>query len=178
MSNLWARLLKSKKENKKVQSKYSVIYENPNDPDGPLASLTPDPNWLAAALAGGVLPPIEAYLEDQAVVESYVQQHGSADGFSWDDHDAKHPYADPIGPMAEEEAIEYLIMKDVPPSVWRDYRGNRKILLVVPTKALPTDRALRNAWRIDQESVDSLIDAGVVEKREVKTEEFKKCQQV
>ena len=40
----------------------------------------------------------------------------------------EHPYAAPIPAMTEEEAIEYLIQKDIDPSVWRDYEGNRTIL--------------------------------------------------
>jgi len=47
-----------------------------------------------------------------------------------------------------EDAIERLIMKDVPPRVWRDYVGNRQILKIVPASAIPSDRRFRNAWRL------------------------------
>ena len=53
-------------------------------------------------------------------------------------------------PMTEEEAVEYLIQKDLPPEVWRDYRGNRQILKIVPRHLIPNDRMFRNAWRINQ----------------------------
>jgi hypothetical protein len=64
----------------------------------------------------------------------------------------EHPYAEPIGPMTEEEAIEYLIMKDIDPSIWRDYKGNRIIMKIVPVELIPSDRSFRNAWKINQEA--------------------------
>tara|TARA_R100001086_G_scaffold67879_2_gene31932 strand:- start:550 stop:1026 length:477 start_codon:yes stop_codon:yes gene_type:complete len=154
MTHLWERLAEAKKELKPVQSKYRVMFEDPNDLNNPVAVLVPDPNWMAAALKGGILPPIEAYLEDAQTVENYAKERGTLDGFNWRDHDVKHPYAKPTGPMTEEQAIEYLIMKDVPTSVWRDYRGNRTILAIVPKEAIPQDRTNRNAWKIDQMEVN------------------------
>ena len=50
--------------------------------------------------------------------------------------------------MTEEEAIEYLVQKDIDPAVWRDYKGNRTILKIVPVEMIPSDRSFRNAWRI------------------------------
>ena len=70
----------------------------------------------------------------------------------------EHPYAEPIDPMSEEEAIEYLIMKDIDPSVWQEYRGNRTIIKIVPVELIPSDRSYRNAWKINQE-VDERIAA-------------------
>jgi hypothetical protein len=42
-------------------------------------------------------------------------------------------------------------MKDIPPQIWRDYKGNRCILKIVPVEMIPTDRSFRNAWKINQE---------------------------
>ena len=134
--HLWPRLLDAKARLKPVQSKYRVVFEDPSNPDAPAAVLVPDPNWMAAALAGGVLPPIETYLRDRDVPDGEPKEH---------------PYAEPIGPMTEEEAIEYLIQKDISPAIWRDYRGNRRILAIVPVEAIPTDRSNRNAWRVAQD---------------------------
>ena len=134
--HLWDRLTDAKARLKPVQSQYRVLFEDPSQPDAPAAVLVPDPNWMAAALAGGVLPPIETYLRDRDVPDGQPKEH---------------PYAKPIGPMTEEEAIEYLIQKDIPPAIWRDYRGNRRILAIVPVEAIPTDRSNRNAWRISQD---------------------------
>lgn len=135
MTHLWERLLEAKSRLAPVQSKYRVLFEDPEQPDAPAAVLVPDPNWMAAALAGGILPPIDTYLRDRDVPDGQPKEH---------------PYAEPIGAMTEEEAIEYLIMKDIPPQVWRDYQGNRTILKIVPVELIPSDRSFRNAWVVNQ----------------------------
>ena len=133
--HLWDRLAEAKSRLAPVQSQYRVLFENPAEPDAPASVLVPDPNWMAAALAGGVLPPIDTYLRDQNVPDGQPKEH---------------PYAEPIGAMTEEEAIEYLIQKDIPPEVWRDYQGNRIIMKIVPVELIPSDRSFRNAWKINQ----------------------------
>ena len=133
--HLWDRLAEAKSRLKPVQSQYRVLFENPAEPDAPASVLVPDPNWMAAALAGNVLPPIDTYLRDQNVPDGQPKEH---------------PYAEPIGPMTEEDAIEYLIQKDISPQVWRDYQGNRIIMKIVPVELIPSDRSFRNAWKINQ----------------------------
>jgi hypothetical protein len=90
---------------------------------------------MAAALAGDVLPPIDTYIRDQSVPDGQPKEH---------------PYAKPVGAMTEEQAIEYLVMKDISPSIWRDYKGNRTIMKIVPVELIPSDRSFRNAWKINQ----------------------------
>jgi len=133
--HLWDRLAEAKSRLAPVQSKYRVLFENPAEPDAPASVLVPDPNWMAAALAGNVLPPIDTYLRDQNVPDGQPKEH---------------PYAEPIGPMTEEEAIEYLVKKDISPQVWREYNGNRIIMKIVPVELIPSDRSFRNAWKINQ----------------------------
>lgn len=135
MTHLFERLVNAKRSLAPVQSKYRVVFEDPLLPNDCARILVPDPNWMAAAMAGGVLPPIETYLRDQDVPDGQPKEH---------------PYAEPIGPMTEEQAIEYLIMKDIPQRVWKGYRGNRQILAIVPVEAVPSDRSFRNAWRVSQ----------------------------
>ena len=135
MTHLWERLLEAKSRLEPVQSKYRVLFENPTDPDAPASVLVPDPNWMAAALEGNILPPIDAYQRDRNVPDGQPKEH---------------PYAEPIGAMTEEEAIEYLVMKDIDPQVWRDYNGNRCIMKIVPVELIPSDRSFRNAWKINQ----------------------------
>jgi hypothetical protein len=134
--HLWDRLAEAKSRLAPVQSKYRVLFEDPATPDEPAKVLVPDPNWMAAALAGDILPPIDTYLRDRDVPDGQPKEH---------------PYAEPIGAMTEEEAIEYLIQKDIPPQVWRDYQGNRSVLKIVPVELIPSDRSFRNAWKINQE---------------------------
>ena len=135
MTHLWERLLEAKSRLAPVQSKYRVLFEDPATPDEPAKVLVPDPNFMAAALAGNVLPAIETYQRDRLVPDGQPKEH---------------PYAEPIGAMTEEEAIEYLVQKDIDPAVWRDYQGNRTIMKIVPVEMIPSDRSFRNAWRIVQ----------------------------
>ena len=135
--HLWDRLAEAKSRLAPVQSQYRVLFEDPTQPDAPASVLVPDPNWMAAALAGNILPPIETYLRDRDVPDGQPKEH---------------PYAKPIGPMTEEEAIEYLIQKDIPPQVWRDYQGNRSIMKIVPVELIPSDRSFRNAWTVKQDA--------------------------
>jgi len=133
--HLWDRLAEAKSHLTPVQSKYRVLFEDSQDE--PAKVLVPDPNWMAAALAGNILPPIDTYLRDRDVADGQPKEH---------------PYAEPIGPMTEEEAIEYLIMKDISPAVWRDYQGNRVVLKITPVELIPSDRSFRNAWKITQDA--------------------------
>lgn len=133
--HLWDRLAEAKSRLDPVQSNYRVVFENPADLDAPASILVPDPNWMAAAMAGGILPPIDTYLRDRDIPDGQPKEH---------------PYAEPVGPMTEEEAIEYLIQKDISPQVWRDYKGNRTVMKIVPVELIPTDRGYRNAWKIKQ----------------------------
>ena len=54
--HLWVRLAEAKAVLEPVQSKYRVLFEDPREPDAPAKVLCPDPNWLACALTGGILP--------------------------------------------------------------------------------------------------------------------------
>ena len=65
--HLWDRLAEAKSRLAPVQSQYRVLFEDPATPDEPAKVLVPDPNWMAAALAGNVLPPIETYQRDRLV---------------------------------------------------------------------------------------------------------------
>jgi len=133
--HLWDRLAEAKTRLEPVQSKYRVLFEDPTQPDAPASVLVPDPNFMAATLSGNVLAPIDTYIRDQSVPDGQPKEH---------------PYAEPVGAMTEEEAIEYLIKKDISPQVWRDYQGNRTIMKIVPVELIPSDRSFRNAWKINQ----------------------------
>lgn len=137
-----------------IQSQYRVVFEDPENEDYPCGILIPDPHWLAQALHGYILPPIEAELEDQKAYKTYLDEGNDPQKFDWHNVDggAKHPYVKPIGPMTEEEAIEYLIMKCLPQRVWVDHdRSNKRRFKIVQTKVIPTDRKFRQAWRLDNE---------------------------
>jgi hypothetical protein len=54
--------------------------------------------------------------------------------------------------MTEEEAIEYLIMKDVPQHVWQEWNtGNKPKMVICRKEQLPSTREWRNAWKITED---------------------------
>jgi len=121
---------------------YAVVWGDPRDLDAPVNVTTPSKVWLAMALHGGILPPVWVYHE---LAKDEAQPNFKR-------HTRGHllHQTPPIGPMTEEEAMEYLIQKDLPPEVWRDYRGNMQILKIVPRHLIPNNHMFRNAWRISQ----------------------------
>ena len=133
MTPLDQRLILAKQRLTPVDSKYCVAYEDPAELDAPVKIFHPDPHFLAAALAGWVLSPVDTYLRDQK------RKVGEK---------MEHPYAPPIPAMSEEETLEYLIKVCVPTRVWRDYTGNRTILKIVPKDMLPADYTFRDAWSL------------------------------
>ena len=104
----------------------------------------PDPNWMACALQGGILPPVESYwalAEDEAKPDFKRHTRGYLL------HNTK-----PVKAMTEEEAIEYLIMKDIPQRVWRNYeQANRPRMVICKKENLPGHRTWRNAWKINED---------------------------
>jgi hypothetical protein len=124
-----------------VEPTFCIAWEDPDTPEDPVHVTTPAPEWLACAIAGGILPPVEVYhaiedtLEDGAVNPEAGAQL----------HDAPRMPA-----MSEEQAMEYLLKKDVPRRVWQQSH-NRQMFYIVPRDAIPTNRAFRNAWRLNNE---------------------------
>tara|TARA_B100000768_G_scaffold180657_1_gene201210 strand:+ start:543 stop:935 length:393 start_codon:yes stop_codon:yes gene_type:complete len=127
-------------------SNYRVVFEDPEQPEQPAVILVPSDQWLEEAKAG-LLPPISVHwaLQDderQAIAED---RHET---FEHDPEKHAEQWTAPrIGPLTEEEAIEYLIMKDVPRHVW-SVEYNRPMFKIVRTEDVPSDRQFRNAWRL------------------------------
>jgi len=122
-----------------VQSKYRVVFED--SIDSCVRILTPDPNFMSAAMNGGILPPVWVYWElakDEAQPDFKKHTRGYL----------LHE-TEPVSSMTEEEAIEYLIKKDVPQHVWQNWnKGNRPTMIICLKEQLPKTREWRNAWRI------------------------------
>ena len=109
-TRLWDRLCWAKENLEGKQSDYRIVWEDP-DTDECAKITVPDPNWMACALQGGILPPVEVYWalqEDEAKPDFKKHTRGYLL------HNTK-----PVEAMTEEQAIEYLIMKDIPQRVWR-----------------------------------------------------------
>ena len=141
-TKLWKRLLRAKENVEAHQSNYRVVYEEKMDEC--VKILIPDPNWMACALQGGILPPVEVYWE-LAKDEAKPDFKKHTRGFLL--HNTK-----PVGAMTEEQSIEYLIMKDVPESVRRSYNeGNRLKMVICRKEQLPATREWRDAWKISED---------------------------
>ena len=141
--HLWDRLCWAKQNLKPINTDYRIIWQDPDNLDEPCKITSPDPNWLACAKAGGILPDVRVYWilqEDESKPDFKKHTRGYLL------HNTK-----PIEAMTEEKAIEYLIMKDIPQRVWRDYeKANRPRLVICRKDQLPSTRVWRNAWKIDE----------------------------
>lgn len=113
-----------------MEPKYAIVVEA--NMDSPISIVQPASGWLAMALNGWLLPPVETYLRDAERA---------------DDEPKEHPYARPIGPMNEEDAMEYLVQRCVPRHIW-DAPSNRPRFAIVRRGSIPADRTHRNAWRM------------------------------
>jgi hypothetical protein len=125
---------------------YRVIFEDPDYPEEPAKILVPSLEWLQEAMEGN-LPPIWVYqqLQDD---EQKAFDEGKHDTFKHDKEKLMLQYTAPrIGPLTEEEAIEYLIMKDIPRRVWAK-EHNRPMFKIVTANQIPIDRSFRDAWRL------------------------------
>ena len=143
-THLFDRLCWAKEKLDGVQSDIRIVFEDPNDMDAPAKILVPDPNWVSAAENGGVLPPVESYWElakDEAQPDFVKHTRGYL----------LHN-TEPMPAMTEEQAIEYLIMKDCPQSAWQTWNeGNKPKMVICRKDQLPATREWRNAWKISEE---------------------------
>jgi hypothetical protein len=129
-----------------MATKYRVVFEDPDFPDEPAKVLIPTDEWLEEAMSGQ-LPPISVWWAMQEDEELAIKE-GRIKTFEHDpDKFAAQFDAPRIGKLTEEEAMEYLIMKDIPRRVWA-VKHNRPMFKIVRTEQVPTDRLFRNAWRL------------------------------
>lgn len=161
--HLFDRLRSAAQRLAPVNTTARIVFEDPADIDAPAKVLVPSSCWMAAALAGGILPDVEEYLKTRQRIE--LDSGRSYGGCTWFDAqdlmaDAKRSghrisgsqwerysvgFAPTIGPMTENEALEYLVLKDIPRRVWAS-GGNRPRYCVTDAARLPDSRLLRGAW--------------------------------
>jgi hypothetical protein len=128
------------------QSKYRVIFDDPDNLDEPTRVLIPSTEWISHAMSGR-LPPIWVYwqLQDDERKAIEANQH---DGFEHDHDKWVLQFTAPrVGPLTEEEAMEYLVMKDLPRRCWAE-EHNRPMFKIVLTEQIPSERNFRSAWEI------------------------------
>ena len=135
------RLRKSRKELPPFETDYCVVYED-IDMDC-CAIMRPASHAMSALMAGGIFPPVWVYWElakDEAKPD--FTRHSEGRGYLL--HDTPRE-----GPKTEEEAIQYLIMKDVPEHIWRNYNKSNSVKMKICKKnQLPQSREFRNSWRV------------------------------
>jgi hypothetical protein len=126
--------------------KYVIVFEDPERPDDPAMVLVPSDAWLAQAM-NGELPSVRVYWDlqdDQAAA-------GSGDEATKFRHDRamweRQFTAERVGKLTEEQAMEYLILKDIPRHIFSKVH-NRPLVRVVYKDQVPGDRKFRNAWRL------------------------------
>ena len=139
--HLWERLSWAKQNLEKYNTEYVVVYED--NIDEPVKIMTPDPNWRACALHGGILPPVWVYHE-LAKDEAQPDFKKHTRGYLL--HETK-----PMEAMTEEDAIEYLIQKEVPKHVWvNSNKMNKPKMVICKKDQLPQTRMWRDSWKISE----------------------------
>lgn len=138
---------------------HAIPYADPYDLDAPVRVCHPSPMCVHELMVGGIHPPVEAHLETKLLL---INEDGSGDVVA--KHEAlayrqKHSvkseivvdyrrcHDETMGPLTYQQAIEWILQKDVPVEVWaRDH--NRPQFAIVPRSAIPKDRTNRNAWKL------------------------------
>lgn len=127
-------------------TKYRVIFDDPDRLEEPTKVLVPAQQWLDQAMAGE-LPPIWVYWQLQDDEQKAINE-GFHEGFEHDPEKHALQWTAPrVGPLTEEEAMEYLCMKDLPRKCWAE-EHNRPMFKIVRTEEVPSDRQFRNAWEM------------------------------
>jgi len=167
MTHLFQRLLWAKQNIPSVQSSKVVVFEDPAFTKEPCKILSAAPEWMACAMHGNILPPVEAYHEMEYLIEdNFGNEYAGVTQLEFEDmlfdfakagkamksqRVTKHKLHDDVMPaMSEDEAIQYLIKKDTPHRVWGQH-GNYQNFRVVDRSVMPTDRKNRNYWKLQQD---------------------------
>jgi len=142
-THYWHRLQWAKDHLTRFQTKYAVVYQL--DWEAPCAIMHPAPEFMAAAMHGGILPPIETILA--------MNDDESRPDFVRHTLGAERDAAKPLGPLTEEEAVEYVIQQSIPREIWDGGSGsNSRRMAICYREQLPASREFRGAWRLNSEA--------------------------
>ena len=137
-----------------VQPQYMIAWEDPDDLDGQVKYTTPSPQWLGYVMHGNFTCDIEVHIQDRRVEAQWIADH-PGESFSWKAAGgAKHPYAETIGAMTEEEAMEYCMMWSVPERVW-GVKHNAVTYKIIKRDMVPS-REFRNAQQLIQPDLQEI----------------------
>ncbi len=122
-------------------TQYRVVYE---DVDMDCAAiLCPDSRFMAALMHGGLMPPVDVWHK--------LQEDEARPDFTCHSDFRGHLLheTEPMRPLTEKEAVEFIIMKDVPQHIWRTWNdGNKPKIVICRLNQLPQEKEWRDAWRI------------------------------
>jgi hypothetical protein len=156
----WHRIAQARDWLEPVEVQHAIPYTRPGDPDGGMSICHPSGWCVAELMAGNIHPPIDAILGQRLLLIANNGEHAVVDYVDAEEwrrlngpikHEAvvdnRRAHTETAGPMTYEQAIEWIVMKDVPSAVWSK-RHNRLQFAIVPRSAIPSDRSNRNAWRL------------------------------
>ena len=137
----YSRRLDWAKDNlRPFQTKYAVVYQQ--DWETPAQIMHPSPEFMAAAMQGGILPPIEAILA--------LKEEAESPGFRRHTLGPQRDAAPPLAALTEEESVEYQIMQSIPRKIWDGGSGsNSRKMVICHRNKLPASREFRDAWRLN-----------------------------
>jgi hypothetical protein len=147
-STLFERICWSKENLKPVQPEFAIVWETPMVDEETCKITSASPEFMAKALHGGILPDIEAYIEDRKITDAWEAKHGSQKGFNWNDHGCNHAHTNSRqSAMTQEETIDYLIKMVLPTEV-QNLKGNRPYYQVTKRSNVLRNRLHRNSWKM------------------------------
>jgi len=126
---------------KPFQTEYCVVYDDINM--GCSAILYPSSHKMAALMHGGIHPPawVKIKLKQDEQHPDFVRHS------DWNGH-LLHE-TEPMPSLTEKQAIEHLILTDIPKSIWETWdKGNKPKIVICKKTQLPQTREWRDAWRI------------------------------
>jgi hypothetical protein len=125
---------------------YRVIFQDPDDLEANTQILIPSGRWLKEAQEGK-LPPLWVHWK-LAEDEQKAIDEGRHESFAHDPSKLELLKTAPrIGKLTEKQAMEYLIMKELPRRCWAEVH-NRPMFRIVKTEQVPSDRTFRDAWEM------------------------------
>ena len=118
---------------KRRDTEYCIVYED-IDMDAVFV-MHPDPHCMAMLMHGHLMPPAWAKMKAREAGQGYLLHE-----------------TEPMGPLTEEEAVEWLIQTTVPKHIWENWNsGNKPKMVICTKKQLPATREWRDAWTISEE---------------------------
>ena len=103
-------------------TRYRIAFHDPLAPGEPLKIIAPAPRFMSVLMHGGVVPRVRV-IGDTPDGKPILDGSGEV-----------------MGAMSEEEAVDFVRWKDVPPA------ANRWAILTVDD--IPKDRTFRQAWEL------------------------------